>query len=117
VGILSWSQFEKTIGWSNFFVLGASLSLTQALISTGAATWFAQGLLDLLAGSSASWPQLALFLVLATTVVHLGIPNMSACIALLIPVVAAFANATGVDPVAAGLIVGFVVDAVVLYPV
>lgn len=117
IGIFTWSQFEKTVGWSNFFVVGASLSLTQALISTGAANWFAQGLLGLLANASVSPPLLAAFVILVTTVVHLGIPNMSACIALLIPVVAAFAEATGISPVAAGLIVGIVVDAVILYPV
>ncbi|MCL4534733.1 MAG: anion permease [Bacteroidetes bacterium] len=60
---------------------------------------------------------LALFVILVTSVVHLGIPNQSACIALLIPVVTAFATATGIDPVAAGLIVGIVVDAVILYQV
>ncbi len=117
VGVFSWSQFEKTVSWSNFFVVGASLSLTQALISTGAATWFAQALLGLMSGAPVSPPLLATFVILVTTVVHLGIPNMSACIALLIPVVAAFAQATGINPVAAGLIVGIVVDAVILYPV
>ena len=117
VGIFSWGQVEKMLGWSNVFVVGASLSLTQALISTGAASWFAQGLLGMLANGQASPPFLAVFIILVTTVVHLGIPNMSACIALLIPVVAAFANAAGISPVASGLIVGIVVDAVILYPV
>ncbi len=68
-----------------------------------------------IAATSALW--LALFVILVTSVVHLGIPNQSACIALLIPVVTAFATATGIDPVAAGLIVGIVVDAVILYQV
>ena len=117
VGIFTWGQFEKSVGWSTFFVLGASLSLTQALISTGAASWFAEGLMKLFASGSPSPWLLAVFVILITTIVHLGIPNMSACIALLIPVVTAFANATGINPVAAGLIVGIVVDAVVLYPV
>lgn len=116
-GVFTWSQFEKSVGWSTFFVLGASLSLTQALISTGAAAWFAERLMALIAGGSPSPALLAVFVILITTVVHLGIPNMSACIALLIPVVAAFATATGISPVAAGLIVGIVVDAVILYPV
>ena len=117
VGIFTWSQFEKSVGWSTFFVLGASLSLTQALISTGAAAWFADRLLATIDGGTPSPAILAVFVILITTVVHLGIPNMSACIALLIPVVSAFASATGMNPVAAGLIVGIVVDAVILYPV
>jgi len=117
IGIFTWSQFEKTAGWATFFVLGASLSLTQSLIATGAASWFAHGLMGLVGTGSTSPALLALFVILVTTVVHLGIPNMSACIALLIPVVTAFAGVTGISPVGAGLIVGIVVDAVILYPV
>ncbi len=117
MGVLTWNQFEKTVGWSNFFVVGASLSLAQVLISTGAASWFAQTLLGLFSGNAVSPALVALFVILVTTVVHLGIPNMSACIALLIPVVAAFAGTMHVSPTAAGLIVGIVVDTVVLYPV
>ncbi len=117
LGIFSWGQFERMVSWSNFFFLGASLSLTQALISSGAASWFARGVLALFAGGAPSAALLALFVILVTSVVHLGIPNQSACIALLIPVVTAFATATGIDPVAAGLIVGIVVDAVILYQV
>ncbi|MHB1161110.1 MAG: SLC13 family permease [Chloroflexota bacterium] len=117
VGIFSWKQFEKMVSWSNFFFLGASLSLTQALISTGAAGWFAQGILALLGNGIPSTAALALFVILVTSVVHLAIPNQSACIALLIPVVTAFAHSTGINPVAAGLIVGIVVDTVILYQV
>ncbi len=117
VGIFSWSQFEKMVSWSNFFFLGASLSLTQALISSGAASWFAQGVLGVFAGTTPSPTLLALFVILVTSVVHLGIPNQSACIALLIPVVTAFATATGINPVATGLIVGIAVDTVILYQV
>jgi di/tricarboxylate transporter len=119
VGIFSWSQFEKMVSWSNFFFLGASLSLTQALITSGAASWFAQGVLALFAGGATSTSTVlpALFVILGTAVVHLLIPNQSACIALLIPVVTAFATATGINPVAVGLIVGIVVDTVILYQV
>ena len=117
IGLFSWSQFEKMVSWSNFFFLGTSLSLTQALISTGAASWFAQLLLGMLNGSTLSPATLAIFIILVTSAVHLAIPNQAACISLLIPVITAFANATGISPVAAGLIVGIVVDTVILYQV
>ncbi len=117
VGIFSWSQFEKMVSWANFFFLGASLSLTQALISSGAAAWFAQGVLGLFSAGTPSPSLLALFVILVASVVHLGIPNQSACIALLIPVVTAFATATGINPMATGLIVGIAVDTVILYQV
>ncbi len=52
-----------------------------------------------------------------TTIIHLGIANMSACIALLIPITTSLAHSVAMNPIIFGLIVGIVVDAVVLYPV
>lgn len=117
IGLFSWNQFEKMVSWSNFFFLGTSLSLTQALISTGAASWFAQLLLGTLSDNTLSPAFLAIFIITITSMVHLAIPNQVACISLLIPVVTAFASAAGISPVATGLIVGIVVDTVILYQV
>ena len=47
IGLLSWREFEQNIGWANFFVIASSLSLANALITSGAAAWFA----DTLVGS------------------------------------------------------------------
>jgi sodium-dependent dicarboxylate transporter 2/3/5 len=108
---------EESIAWSTFFVLGACLSLAKALISTGAAAWFASGLgrsiLQLQGFDSA----VILMLILLVTIVHLGIANMSACIALLIPITTTLAVSLKMNPIVFGLIVGIVVDAVILYPV
>ena len=41
VGVLTWRQFEQEVGWTNFFVLAASLSLAQALSRSGASAWLA----------------------------------------------------------------------------
>jgi hypothetical protein len=35
IGVLSWSDFERQLGWANLFVLASSLSLAQALIVNG----------------------------------------------------------------------------------
>ncbi len=32
IGVLTWSEFERDIGWTNFFVLASSLSLARALV-------------------------------------------------------------------------------------
>src|SRR5262245_45170572 len=40
-GVLSWSEFERDIGWTNFFVLASSLSLARALVDSGASAWIA----------------------------------------------------------------------------
>jgi sodium-dependent dicarboxylate transporter 2/3/5 len=100
-----------------FFVLGASLSLAEALISTGAAAWFAKTLAHSIAQFQGSATAVILLLILMITIVHLGIANMSACIALLIPVTTSLARSVAMNPIIFGLIVGIVVDAVVLYPV
>ena len=44
VGILSWGEFERNVGWTNFFVIATSLSLAHALVASGAAAWFSQTL-------------------------------------------------------------------------
>ncbi len=117
IGVLSWKELEHTIPWSMFFVLGASLSLAEALISTGAAAWFAKTLAHSIVQFQGFAPAVILLLILMITIVHLGIANMSACIALLIPITTSLAHSVAMNPIIFGLIVGIVVDAVVLYPV
>ena len=43
IGVLTWRDFEKGFGWSNFFVMASSLSLARALASSGASVWIAEG--------------------------------------------------------------------------
>ena len=117
IGILSWKELEKAIPWSTFFVLGASLSLAQALISTGAAAWFAKTLAHSIVQFQGSAQAVILMLVLMVAIVHLGIANMSACIALMIPITTSLAVSLAMNPTVFGLIVGIVVDAVIFYPV
>jgi len=117
IGILSWKELERAIPWSMFFVLGASLSLAEALISTGAAAWFAKTLAQSITQFQGSATAVILLLILMITIVHLGIANMSACIALLIPITTSLAQSVAMNSIVFGLIVGIVVDAVVLYPV
>ncbi len=117
IGLLSWKELEGAISWSTFFVLGASLSLAQALITSGAAHWFAHALSTSIIQFQ-EIPALIIFLlILMVSIVHLGIANMSACIALLIPITTTLASSLHMNPLVFGLIVGIVVDAVILYPV
>jgi len=117
IGILSWKELERTVPWSTFFVLGASLSLAQALLSTGAASWFAKSLAHSITQLQGFNPFIILMLMVMVAIVHLGIANMSACIALLIPITTTLAISLQMNPMVFGLIVGIVVDAVILYPV
>jgi len=117
IGTFSWKEMERTIPWSTFFVLGASLSLAQALITTGAAGWFAKSLAQSITFFQGSDHLIIIMLILMVAIVHLGIANMSACIALLIPITTTLAVTLKMNPLVFGLIVGIVVDAVILYPV
>jgi di/tricarboxylate transporter len=116
-GVLTWRDFEGTVSWGMVFTVGASLSLAQALGETGVAAWFAQVLLGFLPLLAAHPAALVTALLVVVSVVHLGITNMSACIALLIPVATTLARGAGLNPTACGLLVLLAVDVVILYPV
>ncbi|HEX7127140.1 MAG TPA: SLC13 family permease [Thermodesulfobacteriota bacterium] len=117
IGVLEWRAFESRLSWGLLLTVGASLSLAHALETTGAARWLAglatQGL------GAANLPPIALLAVLVTAVavVHLGITNLPACLALLVPVGSTVGAAAGLNPVVCGLVVAITVDAVILYPV
>ncbi|OPY92827.1 MAG: L-tartrate/succinate antiporter [Syntrophaceae bacterium PtaU1.Bin231] len=116
-GVLSWKEMEQAVPWSIFLVLGASFSLAQALIATGAAGWFADAFSRITLQFRAHPSAVAALVVAMTVVIHLGIANMSACIALLIPITTLLAQVLHMNPLVFGLIVGISVDAVILYPV
>ena len=42
IGIMSWTEFERELGWSNFFVIATALSIANVLVTTGAAVWFSE---------------------------------------------------------------------------
>jgi hypothetical protein len=117
IGVFTWRDFEQTVSWGLVFTVGVSLSLAQALGETGAAAWFARILVGGLPHLAERPEALAVALLIVVSVVHLGITNMSACIALLIPVATTVAQATGLNPIACGLLVLIAVDVVILYPV
>ncbi len=117
IGILSWKDLENSISWSTCFILGSCLSLAKALISTGAAAWFASLLGGFILQLQGFDSAVILMPILLVTMVHPGIANMSACIALLIPITTTLAVSPKMNPIVSGLIVGIVVDAVILYPV
>jgi anion transporter len=116
-GVLSWKEMERAVPWSTFLVLGASFSLAQGLIATGTAAWFANVFSGITLQFRAAPAAVAAIVVTMTVVIHLGIANMSACIALLIPITTLLAQGLNMNPLVFGLIVGISVDAVILYPV
>ena len=115
VGILGWGEFERNVGWSNFFVIATSLSLSHALVTTGAAAWFSE---TLVGGVSqvASNPLLVLLaLCVCFAVLRMLLPNIAGYLALVIPVTMAAAESLGLDPLVCGMAAVVVGDSAVYY--
>ena len=116
IGVLSWSDFERQLGWANVFVLASSLSLAQALVSSGAADWLAALLVRGTPGSAQQPLLIVVLLLLAAAPVRLVVPNITGFLAITIPIAMSVASATGLNPVVCGLLMMIAGDAVVYYP-
>jgi di/tricarboxylate transporter len=116
LGVLTWRQFEQEVGWTNFFVLAASLSLAQALSRSGASDWLAGGVVGV-ARSVAESPWMVVGVLLAASaLVRLLIPNITGFLATTIPVAMSVGTTAGLNPILCGLIVTIAGDAVLYYP-
>ncbi len=116
VGVLTWKEFERDIGWTNFFVLASSLSLAKALVASGASAWIA-GLITQAVPEFRHQPVLVVVtLLLASVPVRLLIPNITGFLATTIPIAMSIGAATGVNPTICGLAVMIAGDAVLYYP-
>jgi di/tricarboxylate transporter len=116
IGVLTWGQFEREIGWSNFFVLASSLSLAHALISNDAGAWLAARLMEQVPALQQHPLLVVLGLLLGSTPIRLLIPNITGFLAITIPIAMAIGAASGLNPVVCGLLVMLAGDAVLYYP-
>jgi di/tricarboxylate transporter len=116
IGVLTWSEFERNIGWANFFVLASSLSLARALTHSGASAWIAQLIVQAVP-QFRDQPALVIAILLVSSVpVRLLIPNITGFLATTIPIAMSIGTATGVNPMICGLAVMIAGDAVLYYP-
>lgn len=115
-GVLTWTEFERSIGWTSFFVLASSLSLARAMIDSGASAWIAQTLLQGLPQAQEHPAMVIVVLLVASVPVRLLIPNITGFLAIAIPIAMAIGTAAGVNPVVCGLAVMIAGDAVLYYP-
>ena len=116
IGVLTWNDFERKFGWSNFFVVASSLSLARALSSSGASAWVA----DLIVRGALPFTHqpflIIVLLLLVSAPVRLLIPNISGFLATTIPIAMSIGTATGLNPMICGLAVMIAGDAVLYYP-
>lgn len=115
IGVLDWSALERGMAWSIIFVLAASLSLANALVTSGASAWLAQGLTRTLSALTTEPLLLLLLLMAATGLIRMGMPSLSGFLPILIPVVLAFAQQVGLNPLLSALAVVIVGDSIVVY--
>lgn len=116
VGVLGWREFERDIGWTNFFVVASSLSLAHALGASGASGWIA-GLIVQAVPQLRDQPALLIAVLMAASVpVRLLIPNITGFLATSIPIAMSIGAACGVNPMICGLAVMIAGDAVLYYP-
>ena len=116
LGPLTWNDLDRGVGWGNFFVIGASISLAAALGESGAAAWLARGLVGGLPGLGAhAWTSVVL-LMLGATALRAIIPNIAGFLALAIPIAMSVGREVGLNPLVCALVVMMTGDAVLYYP-
>ena len=115
VGLLTWQDFERNLGWTNFFVIATSLSLAHTLVVTGAAGWFSETLVGGAAQVQDQPMLLLLALSVSAAVVRLLMPNIAGYLSFVIPVAMASGEALGLNPLVCGMAVVVVGDSLVYY--
>ncbi len=116
IGVLTWKDFEKGFGWSNFFVMASSLSLARALMGSGASVWIAEATVRSLPFFSREPFLVVVMLLVIAALIRLLIPNIAGFLATTIPIAMSIGTATGVNPAVCGLAVMIAGDAVLYYP-
>lgn len=115
-GVLSWSEFERDLGWSNFFVLATAVSLANALVKSGVADWLAAGIMEAVIPFKETPVVLVLVFMVASSLVRVTIPNIEGYLALVFPVSISLAGGLGLNPLVCALAVMIAGDAAFFYP-
>src|SRR5712664_3431147 len=116
VGPLAWPDLDRGIGWSNFFVIAASISLAHALVASGAAPWLGRVLVGGLPALGDSALAVVILLMLGATLLRAVVPNISGFLALALPIAMSVGREAGINPLVCALVVMITGDAVVYYP-
>jgi sodium-dependent dicarboxylate transporter 2/3/5 len=116
LGPLQWADLERGVGWANFFVIGASISLAHVLGTSGAAGWLARLLVGALPALGDRPLATIVLLMLGATGLRALVPNISGFLALALPLAMSVGRETGLSPLVCALVVMMTGDAVVYYP-
>jgi len=116
LGPLVWEDLERGVGWANFFVIAASISLAHALVVSGAAPWLGRLLVGGLPALGDSALGVVVLLMLGATLLRVVVPNISGFLALALPIAMSVGREAGLNPLVCALVVMMTGDAVVYYP-
>ena len=116
LGPLVWADLERGVGWANFFVIAASISLAHALVASSAAPWLGRLLVGGLPALGDSALGVVVLLMLGATLLRAIVPNISGFLALALPIAMSVGREAGVNPLVCALVVMMTGDAVVYYP-
>ncbi|HEU4370894.1 MAG TPA: SLC13 family permease [Methylomirabilota bacterium] len=115
-GPLVWADLERGVGWANFFVIAASISLAHVLATSGAAGWLARRLVVGLPALGDRPLATVVLLMLGATALRALVPNISGFLALALPLAMSVGREAGLNPLVCALVVMMTGDAVVYYP-
>lgn len=119
IGVFTWSEAEKTVPWGTIIVFAVGISLGAVLLSTGAATWLANGFFDLLGLKGMPILGLIALLSVFNILIHLGFASATSLSSALIPIFIALATTMNGDFNTVGLVIiqQFVISFGFLLPV
>jgi anion transporter len=115
-GPLVWADLERHVGWANFFVIAASISLATALGESGAAAWLARRLVGGLPGLGEHPLGSIAVLMLGATLLRAIVPNISGYLTLALPLAMSVGREAGLNPLVCALAVMMTGDAVLYFP-
>src|SRR5207249_8565592 len=104
LGPLGWSDLERGVGWANFFVIAASISLAHALAASGAASWLGRLLVGGLPALGEGALGVVLLLMLGATLLRVVVPNISGFLALALPIAMSVGREAGINPLVCALV-------------
>lgn len=114
IGLLTWKQAERGVGWDVLFLLGGVTSLGAASDTTGLARWLVTATL----GGMAGWDLVSVVAAISslTVLVVLVVPIGPVVNALLIPPIVLLAVANGANPLIYAVPVAFTASCAILLP-
>ncbi|MEN6413078.1 MAG: DASS family sodium-coupled anion symporter [Veillonellales bacterium] len=120
IGVMTWKEAQPRIPWGTVILFGVGISLGSALLSTKAATWLAQIIVQIF--GLQTMPSLLILAVMAAflIIVHLGFASATALAAAMIPIIISIlqgVETTGINIVGMTMLLQYVVSFGFILPV